>query len=154
MAWFYISRQWMYVAHKFCCMWGNAILDATPWDMTRALTRTYDYLYLLYEWMPCFSLLYVYLIFFYVVESVSIMFYILQDPLLNIDLNSSSVWMGNWSQLCPTCKVYMIFFWVFKKSNVDTLLTVLYFTLLNSQNKLSLIRFSRIVSSDNKTCPI
>ncbi|MCI19510.1 putative palmitoyltransferase TIP1, partial [Trifolium medium] len=28
------------------------------------------------------------------------------DPLLNIELNSSSVWMGNWSQLCPTCKVY------------------------------------------------
>ncbi|XP_057416841.1 probable protein S-acyltransferase 23 isoform X2 [Lotus japonicus] len=28
-----------------------------------------------------------------------------EDPLLNIDLNSSSVWMGNWSQLCPTCKI-------------------------------------------------
>ncbi|KAI9120337.1 hypothetical protein K1719_007370 [Acacia pycnantha] len=28
-----------------------------------------------------------------------------EDPLLNIDLNSSSVWTGNWSQLCPTCKI-------------------------------------------------
>ncbi|KAM5548530.1 hypothetical protein ABKV19_000105 [Rosa sericea] len=28
-----------------------------------------------------------------------------KDPLLNIDLNNSSVWMGNWSQLCPTCKI-------------------------------------------------
>ncbi|KAK7400412.1 hypothetical protein VNO78_11618 [Psophocarpus tetragonolobus] len=28
-----------------------------------------------------------------------------EDPLSNIDLNSSSVWMGNWSQLCPTCKI-------------------------------------------------
>ncbi|CAI8618023.1 unnamed protein product [Vicia faba] len=28
-----------------------------------------------------------------------------EDPLLNIELNSSSVWMGNWSQLCPTCKI-------------------------------------------------
>ncbi|XP_077217128.1 putative protein S-acyltransferase 23 isoform X2 [Tasmannia lanceolata] len=27
------------------------------------------------------------------------------DPLLNIDLNYSSVWTGNWSQLCPTCKI-------------------------------------------------
>lgn len=28
-----------------------------------------------------------------------------QDPLLNIDLNSTSSWTGNWSQLCPTCKI-------------------------------------------------
>ncbi|PRQ33360.1 putative protein S-acyltransferase [Rosa chinensis] len=28
-----------------------------------------------------------------------------EDPLLNIGLNNSSVWMGNWSQLCPTCKI-------------------------------------------------
>ncbi|RZC49177.1 hypothetical protein C5167_017602 [Papaver somniferum] len=28
-----------------------------------------------------------------------------EDPLLNIDLNSSSIWTGNWSQLCPTCKI-------------------------------------------------
>ncbi|EEF44063.1 Palmitoyltransferase TIP1, putative [Ricinus communis] len=28
-----------------------------------------------------------------------------EDPLLNVDLNNSSVWMGNWSQLCPTCKI-------------------------------------------------
>ncbi|CAL0331452.1 unnamed protein product [Lupinus luteus] len=28
-----------------------------------------------------------------------------EDPLLHIDLNSSSVWVGNWSQLCPTCKI-------------------------------------------------
>ncbi|GMH23689.1 hypothetical protein Nepgr_025532 [Nepenthes gracilis] len=28
-----------------------------------------------------------------------------EDPLLNIDLNNSSIWMGNWSQLCPTCKI-------------------------------------------------
>uniref|UniRef100_A0A2P2K0H1 protein S-acyltransferase n=1 Tax=Rhizophora mucronata TaxID=61149 RepID=A0A2P2K0H1_RHIMU len=28
-----------------------------------------------------------------------------EDPLLNIDLNNSSVWTGNWSQLCSTCKV-------------------------------------------------
>ncbi|PON39771.1 Transmembrane protein [Parasponia andersonii] len=27
-----------------------------------------------------------------------------EDPLLNIDLNSSE-WTGNWSQLCPTCKI-------------------------------------------------
>ncbi|KAK1276166.1 putative S-acyltransferase [Acorus gramineus] len=26
------------------------------------------------------------------------------DPLLNIDLNNSPIWTGNWSQLCPTCK--------------------------------------------------
>ncbi|XP_010547928.1 PREDICTED: probable protein S-acyltransferase 23 isoform X2 [Tarenaya hassleriana] len=26
------------------------------------------------------------------------------DPLMSIDLNSSS-WTGNWSQLCPTCKI-------------------------------------------------
>lgn len=26
-----------------------------------------------------------------------------EDPLLNIDLNSN--WNGNWSQLCPTCKI-------------------------------------------------
>ncbi|TQD70573.1 hypothetical protein C1H46_043895 [Malus baccata] len=31
-----------------------------------------------------------------------------EDPLLNIALNNSSVWMGNWSQLCPTCKVNLI----------------------------------------------
>ncbi|NP_001295695.1 probable protein S-acyltransferase 23 [Jatropha curcas] len=29
----------------------------------------------------------------------------IEDPLLNIDLNYSSIWMGNWSQLCPTCKI-------------------------------------------------
>ncbi|GAB4838383.1 hypothetical protein Ancab_027919 [Ancistrocladus abbreviatus] len=28
-----------------------------------------------------------------------------EDPLLNIDLNYSSIWTGNWSQLCPTCKI-------------------------------------------------
>ncbi|KAK2987430.1 hypothetical protein RJ640_018567 [Escallonia rubra] len=28
-----------------------------------------------------------------------------EDPLLNIDLNSTSAWTGNWSQLCPTCKI-------------------------------------------------
>ncbi|GER42111.1 S-acyltransferase [Striga asiatica] len=28
-----------------------------------------------------------------------------KDPLLNIDLNGNSVWAGNWSQLCPTCKI-------------------------------------------------
>ncbi|XP_065616880.1 probable protein S-acyltransferase 23 isoform X2 [Quercus suber] len=28
-----------------------------------------------------------------------------EDLLLNIDLNSSSEWTGNWSQLCPTCKI-------------------------------------------------
>ncbi|WCJ18128.1 Ankyrin repeat family protein with DHHC zinc finger domain [Euphorbia peplus] len=28
-----------------------------------------------------------------------------EDPLLNIDLNSSALWTGNWSQLCPTCKI-------------------------------------------------
>ncbi|GLT96949.1 hypothetical protein SLE2022_145390 [Rubroshorea leprosula] len=28
-----------------------------------------------------------------------------EDPLLNIDVNNPSVWMGNWSQLCPTCKI-------------------------------------------------
>ncbi|OAY45293.1 probable protein S-acyltransferase 23 isoform X1 [Manihot esculenta] len=28
-----------------------------------------------------------------------------EDPLLNVDLNNCSVWMGNWSQLCPTCKI-------------------------------------------------
>ncbi|KAL0422479.1 UNVERIFIED_CONTAM: putative protein S-acyltransferase 23 [Sesamum latifolium] len=28
-----------------------------------------------------------------------------EDPLLNIDLNSNSMWNGNWSQLCPTCKI-------------------------------------------------
>ncbi|XP_077234001.1 putative protein S-acyltransferase 23 [Tasmannia lanceolata] len=27
------------------------------------------------------------------------------DPLLSIDLNNSSLWTGNWSQLCPTCKI-------------------------------------------------
>ncbi|XP_073034485.1 LOW QUALITY PROTEIN: probable protein S-acyltransferase 23 [Primulina eburnea] len=28
-----------------------------------------------------------------------------EDPLLNINLNDSSIWAGNWSQLCPTCKI-------------------------------------------------
>ncbi|KAE8008259.1 hypothetical protein FH972_004789 [Carpinus fangiana] len=28
-----------------------------------------------------------------------------EDLLLNIDLNNSSMWTGNWSQLCPTCKI-------------------------------------------------
>ncbi|KAK9666582.1 hypothetical protein RND81_14G195500 [Saponaria officinalis] len=28
-----------------------------------------------------------------------------EDPLLNLDVNNSSVWTGNWSQLCPTCKI-------------------------------------------------
>ncbi|KAF3323779.1 putative protein S-acyltransferase 23 [Carex littledalei] len=28
-----------------------------------------------------------------------------KDPLLETDLNNSSVWTGNWSQLCPTCKI-------------------------------------------------
>lgn len=28
-----------------------------------------------------------------------------EDPLLNIDLNCASGWTGNWSQLCPTCKI-------------------------------------------------
>ncbi|KAJ8452911.1 hypothetical protein Cgig2_014674 [Carnegiea gigantea] len=28
-----------------------------------------------------------------------------EDPLLNLDMNGSSVWTGNWSQLCPTCKI-------------------------------------------------
>ncbi|KAL9174385.1 hypothetical protein ABFS82_02G049900 [Erythranthe guttata] len=28
-----------------------------------------------------------------------------EDPLLNIDLNNNSTWNGNWSQLCPTCKI-------------------------------------------------
>ncbi|KAF2320731.1 hypothetical protein GH714_030389 [Hevea brasiliensis] len=30
---------------------------------------------------------------------------LLKDPFLNVDLNNSSVWKGNWSQLCPTCKI-------------------------------------------------
>ncbi|GMP38729.1 hypothetical protein CsSME_00009874 [Camellia sinensis var. sinensis] len=29
----------------------------------------------------------------------------MDDPLVNIDLNNSSIWTGNWSQLCPTCKI-------------------------------------------------
>ncbi|KAJ1697037.1 hypothetical protein LUZ63_005549 [Rhynchospora breviuscula] len=28
-----------------------------------------------------------------------------KDPLLETDLSNSSVWTGNWSQLCPTCKI-------------------------------------------------
>ncbi|KAL9417597.1 hypothetical protein AB3S75_040558 [Citrus x aurantiifolia] len=28
-----------------------------------------------------------------------------EDPLLTIDLNNSPIWTGNWSQLCPTCKI-------------------------------------------------
>ncbi|KAI4375920.1 hypothetical protein MLD38_013734 [Melastoma candidum] len=28
-----------------------------------------------------------------------------EDPLLNLDVDKSSVWTGNWSQLCPTCKI-------------------------------------------------
>ncbi|KAL4304152.1 hypothetical protein GQ457_10G023170 [Hibiscus cannabinus] len=28
-----------------------------------------------------------------------------EDLLLNIDLDNSSVWTGNWDQLCPTCKI-------------------------------------------------
>ncbi|XP_041011630.1 probable protein S-acyltransferase 23 isoform X2 [Juglans microcarpa x Juglans regia] len=28
-----------------------------------------------------------------------------EDLLLNIDLDSSPLWTGNWSQLCPTCKI-------------------------------------------------
>ncbi|CAO2815826.1 unnamed protein product [Amaranthus hypochondriacus] len=28
-----------------------------------------------------------------------------QDPLLNLNMNDDSVWTGNWSQLCPTCKI-------------------------------------------------
>ncbi|XP_022899466.1 probable protein S-acyltransferase 23 [Olea europaea var. sylvestris] len=28
-----------------------------------------------------------------------------EDPLLNTDLNSNPIWTGNWSQLCPTCKI-------------------------------------------------
>lgn len=36
--------------------------------------------------------------------------YITQDPLLNIDLNNNSSWNGNWSQLCPTCKVSIMFY--------------------------------------------
>ncbi|KZV17783.1 putative protein S-acyltransferase 23-like [Dorcoceras hygrometricum] len=28
-----------------------------------------------------------------------------EDPLLNIDLNDGSISAGNWSQLCPTCKI-------------------------------------------------
>lgn len=28
-----------------------------------------------------------------------------EDPLLNIELNCASGWTGNWSQLCPTCKI-------------------------------------------------
>ncbi|XP_043709002.1 probable protein S-acyltransferase 23 [Telopea speciosissima] len=28
-----------------------------------------------------------------------------EDSLLNIELNNSSTWVGNWSQLCPTCKI-------------------------------------------------
>ncbi|KAK1567585.1 hypothetical protein Q3G72_013894 [Acer saccharum] len=28
-----------------------------------------------------------------------------EDLLLTIDLNNSSIWTGNWSQLCPTCKI-------------------------------------------------
>lgn len=27
------------------------------------------------------------------------------DPLLNIDIDNSTIWTGNWSQLCPTCKI-------------------------------------------------
>ncbi|WRX16449.1 Palmitoyltransferase [Theobroma cacao] len=27
------------------------------------------------------------------------------DPLLSVDMNNLSVWTGNWSQLCPTCKI-------------------------------------------------
>ncbi|KAJ8764781.1 hypothetical protein K2173_009182 [Erythroxylum novogranatense] len=28
-----------------------------------------------------------------------------EGRLLDVDLNNSSVWTGNWSQLCPTCKI-------------------------------------------------
>lgn len=28
-----------------------------------------------------------------------------EDPLLNIDSDDSSIWTGDWSQLCPTCKI-------------------------------------------------
>lgn len=28
-----------------------------------------------------------------------------EDPLLNLGVNNLSIWTGNWSQLCPTCKI-------------------------------------------------
>lgn len=28
-----------------------------------------------------------------------------KEPLMEIDLTNSSTWTGNWSQLCPTCKI-------------------------------------------------
>ncbi|ONK76076.1 uncharacterized protein A4U43_C03F23630 [Asparagus officinalis] len=28
-----------------------------------------------------------------------------EDPLSNIDIDNSTIWTGNWSQLCPTCKI-------------------------------------------------
>ncbi|CAM8971709.1 unnamed protein product [Rhodiola kirilowii] len=36
-----------------------------------------------------------------------------EDPLLKIDLKSSPIWKGNWSQLCPSCKALKISFHLF-----------------------------------------
>ncbi|XP_062182754.1 probable protein S-acyltransferase 23 isoform X3 [Phragmites australis] len=36
-----------------------------------------------------------------------------KEPLMEIDLNNSSTWTGNWSQLCPTCKRNKWDFFVF-----------------------------------------
>jgi hypothetical protein len=35
-----------------------------------------------------------------------------QEPLLKIEINNPALLAGNWSQLCATCKVVYILFWL------------------------------------------
>jgi hypothetical protein len=35
-----------------------------------------------------------------------------QEPLLKIEINNPALLAGNWSQLCATCKVIYILFWL------------------------------------------
>lgn len=38
--------------------------------------------------------------------------WLLQEPLLKIEINNPALLAGNWSQLCATCKVLFAFFWL------------------------------------------
>lgn len=74
----------------------------------------------------------------------------LQDPLLTIDLNNSPIWTGNWSQLCPTCKVCLMTF-LFVKKITNILVVHVYFVLFSDYYYCFNFQIIRPVRS--KHCP-
>lgn len=76
----------------------------------------------------------------------------LQDPLLTIDLNNSPIWTGNWSQLCPTCKVCLMTF-LFVKKITNIFVVHVYFVLFSDYYYYYCFNFQIIRPVRSKHCP-